>query len=139
MDILFKMPIVGSNSSFKPLDISFDLMHCDKNSLWDWYRAFLSFKRLSSIASCSLCHSLNIGVIRKFWSSFKLSTISVAVDASQTKSAGLSFSSLGRFEGGLLPWLILYFSFLKVSRKVADWLRLVSPVDIIYFEQLERG
>ena len=33
------LPIVGSNSSFKLLGISFDSMHCDKNYLWDWYRA----------------------------------------------------------------------------------------------------
>ena len=132
------LPIVGSNSSFKHLGISFDSTHCDKNSLWDWYRAFLSFKRLSFIVCCSLCRSANVGVIRKFWSSFKLSAISVAVYASQTKIAGLS-SSLRRFEGGLLPWLLLSFSFLKVSKIVTDWLHLVSPVDIMYFEQLERG
>ena len=79
------LPIVGSNSSFEPLSISFDSMHCDKNFLWHLYRAFLSLKRLSLIACCSLYRSANVGVVRKFWSSFKLSAISVAVDASLTK------------------------------------------------------
>ena len=115
------LPMVGSNSIFKPLSFGFDLMHCDKNSLWDWYRAFLSFKRLIFIACCSLCDSANVGVIRKFWSSFKLSAISVPVDASLTKIAGLSSSSLRRFEGFLLSWLVLSFSFLKVSKIIADW------------------
>ena len=54
----------------------------------------------------------------------------MAVDASLTKIAGLSSSSLRYFEG---------FSFLKVSKIVANWLRLVSPVDIMYFEKLEKG
>ena len=79
------LPIVGSNSSFEPLSICFDSMHCDKNFLWDWYRAFLSLKRLSLIACYSLYRSANVDVVRKFWSSFKLSGISVAVDASLTK------------------------------------------------------
>ena len=101
-------------------------MHYIKNSLWDWRRSFLSFKQLSFIACCFLHHSANVGVINKFWSSFKLSTISVAVDASLTKNAGFSSSSIRRFEGGLLPWLVLPFSFLKVLKIVANWLRLVS-------------
>ena len=105
----------------KSLGISFDSMHCDKNSLWDWYRGFLSIKRFNFVAWCFLFRSANVGVIRNFWSSFKLSKISVAVDASLTKIAGLSSSSLRRFEAGLLPWLVLSFSFLKVSKIVADW------------------
>ena len=41
-----RLSIVGSNSSFKPLGISFDSVHCNKNPLWNWYCTFLSFKQL---------------------------------------------------------------------------------------------
>ena len=107
-------------------------MYCNKISLWD-----RSFKLLSLIACCSLLRSANIGVIRKFWSSFMLSVIIVTVDALQMKILGLSTPSLRHFEVGLLLWLVLSLSFLKVSKIVADWLRLVSPNGITYLKQLE--
>lgn len=56
------------------------------------------------------------------------------VDASLFKATEWSPFSLKSLEGGLLPRLVSYF----LSKVVADRLRLVSPVDVIYFEQLER-
>ena len=77
-------------------------MHCAKNSQRDLFRAFLSFKRLSFTVSCSLLRSANVGIIRKIWSSFRLSAISVAIDTSLAKIFGLPSSCHRRFEGGSL-------------------------------------
>ena len=122
-----KFPIVGSNSSFKPFGISFCAVQRVKKSIWDSYLVTLSLRRLSFSATCSL-FLLVAGVCCNedvIW--FVSSLTSVQVEACSTKMFGVC-SSHFLFEVLLFvssPFLDL------LLKKIADWLCLVCPVDVI--------
>ena len=122
-----KFPIVGSNSSFKTFSISFSAMQRVEKSLWDSYLVTLSLRWLSFSATCFL-FLLVAGVCCNedvIW--FVSSLTSVQVEACSTKMFGVC-SSHFLFEVLLFvssPFLDL------LLKKIADWLCLVCPVDVI--------
>ena len=124
-----KFPIVGSNSSFKPFRISLFAIQRVKKSLWDSYLVTLSLRRLRFSATCSLlllvtgvCYNEDV-----MW--FVSSLTSVHVETSSIKIFGVCSS---RFLSEVLlfvpsPCLDL------LLKKITDWLRLVSPLDICIY------
>ena len=123
-----KFPIVGSNSSFKPFGISFSAMQRVKKSLCSSYLVTFPLRRFSFSAICSLflllagvCYNEHV-----IWFA-SLSTI-VHVEACSTKMVGVC-SSRFLFEVQLL----VSSPCLDLLLKITDWLRLVSPVDIIHY------
>ena len=122
---------MGSNSSFKIFGISVSAMQQVKKSLWGSYLVTLSLRRLSFSATCSL-FQLVAGVCCNedvIW--FVSLLKSWHVEACSTKMLGVC-SSRFLFKFRLFvssPCLDL------LLKKIADWLRLVSPVDIIQVER----
>ena len=118
----------SGDEGVKPFGISFSAMQRVKKSLYDSYLVTLSLRRLSFSAIYSLlllvagvCCSEDV-----IW--FVSSLTSVHVEACSTKMVGVC-SSRFLFEVQLL----VSSPCLDLLLKITDWLRLVSPVDIIHY------
>ena len=120
--------IVGSSTTSSPLETRSSATQRVKNYLWDTNLACLSFKQLSFIARYVLFFSFWFSVKSRSLFTSRFCYFNVTVDATSTRVAGpVLYSS--RILLGL--WLISSSVLLVTLKKLAEWLRLTSSLDII--------